>query len=405
MLNSLRSLRNSAAKKRAKVSASGSEADPDSPDSAVKLELVPDSPEQTSPSVTSPLSESGLSSLYSPPSPSGTKSSPVTSAVKPRVSSGRRVTADASARGVTQQEKSLSDGNVSVIGQRLVYSNRSLDPDEEKPSDMTSSSSSSSSPQIRATGRQPLRALRPAKGSQQRVSCSRDVSEGVIGRGEFTAVLLTADLKRSRSHPSLVFFLVSAGVFGSAVLPSRLSVASSPEQCDPAGKTHAFTSALVESDASPDPEELPVTQERVRLSRITSDKMHQRRLEQQDTPPAPDPVRRCVLIDDVRDASLNGCGSLSDESPSSPTGPQDPVKCLSPAHQPAPPPSLPNRNAAPRLRRVSSVNRIRPPARHSSDELISGSLKKEGQDQAELRPFSKPELALTQSFRLMSSDD
>ncbi|XP_042611552.1 uncharacterized protein LOC122144589 [Cyprinus carpio] len=94
--------------------------------------------------------------------------SPVTSAVKPRVSSGRRVTADASARGVTQQEKSLSDGNVSVIGQRLVYSNRSLDPDEEKPSDMTSSSSSSSSPQIRATGRQPLRALRPAKGSQQR---------------------------------------------------------------------------------------------------------------------------------------------------------------------------------------------------------------------------------------------
>ncbi|KTG03590.1 hypothetical protein cypCar_00042460, partial [Cyprinus carpio] len=38
-------------------------------------------------------------------------------------------------------------------------------------------------------------------------------------------------------------------------------------------------------------------------------------------------------------------------------------------------------------------------------ELITGSLKKEGQDQAELRPFSKPELALTQSFRLMSSDD
>ncbi len=62
--------------------------------------------------------------------------------------------------GVTQQEKSLSDGNVSVIGQRLVYSNRSLDPDEEKPSDMMTSSS----PQIRAAGREPLRALRPAKG-------------------------------------------------------------------------------------------------------------------------------------------------------------------------------------------------------------------------------------------------
>ncbi|XP_016109942.1 protein FAM179B [Sinocyclocheilus grahami] len=342
MLNSLLSLRNSAAKKRAKVSASSSEPDPDSPDSAVKLELVPDSPEQTSPSVTSPLSESGLSSLYSPPSPNGTKSSPVNSAVKPRVPSGRHVTADVSARGVY---------TVCVTCPLCVCV--------------------CSSPQIRAAGREPLRALRPAKGSQQRVSCSRDMSEGVIGRG----------------------------VFGSVVLPSRLSVASSPEQCDSAGKS-GFTSALVESDASPEPEELPVTQERVRLSKCASDKMHQ-----QDTPPAQDPVRHRMLINDVKDVSLNGCESLSDESPSCPTGSQNPVKYLSPAHQPAPPTSLPNRNAAPRLRRVSSLNRIRPPASHSSNELITGSLKKEGQDQADLRPFSKPELALTQSFRLIAADD
>ncbi|XP_052385877.1 TOG array regulator of axonemal microtubules protein 1 isoform X2 [Carassius gibelio] len=354
MLNSLRSLRNSAARKRAKVSASGSEPDPDSPDSAVKLELVPDSPEHTSPSVSSPLSESGL---CSPPSPSGTKSSPVESAVKPRVSSGRRVPADTSARGETQQDKSLSDGNVSVIGQRLVYSNRSLDPDEEKPSDMTSSSSSSSSsPQIRAAGRQPLRALRPARGSQQRVSCSRVMSEGVIGRG----------------------------VFASAVLSSR-----SPEQGDPAGQSpreppsgvygHVLTSALLQSDACPEPE-------RVRSWS----------LEQQDTPPA-----RRVPIGDVKDVSLNGCEWLSDESPSSPTEPQNTGRRPSPA----PPTGPPNRNTAPRLRRASSLNRTRPPASHSSDELTPVSLKKEGQDPADLRPFSKPELALTQSFRLMSSDD
>ncbi|XP_026121555.1 TOG array regulator of axonemal microtubules protein 1-like isoform X2 [Carassius auratus] len=351
MLNSLRSLRNSAARKRAKVSASGSEPDPDSPDSAVKLELVPDSPEHTSPSVSSPLSESGL---CSPPSPSGTKSSPVESAVKPRVSSGRRVPADISARGETQQDKSLSDGNVSVIGQRLVYSNRSLDPDEEKPSDMTSSSSSS--PQIRAAGRQPLRALRPARGSQQRVSCSRVMSEGVIGRG----------------------------VFASAVLSSR-----SPEQGDPAGQSpreppsgvygHVLTSTLLQSDACPEPE-------RVRSWS----------LEQQDTPPA-----RRVPIGDVKDVSLNGCEWLSDESPSSPTEPHNTGRRPSPA----PPTGPPNRNTAPRLRRASSLNRTRPPASHSSDELTPVSLKKEGQDPADLRPFSKPELALTQSFRLMSSDD
>ena len=67
MLNSLRSLRNSAAKKRAKVSLSGSEQDPDSPDSAVRLELGLDSPSRDSPAVISPASESGLSSLCSPP--------------------------------------------------------------------------------------------------------------------------------------------------------------------------------------------------------------------------------------------------------------------------------------------------------------------------------------------------
>uniref|UniRef100_A0A8C7FTW3 TOG domain-containing protein n=1 Tax=Oncorhynchus kisutch TaxID=8019 RepID=A0A8C7FTW3_ONCKI len=60
MLNSLRSLRCSAAKKKAKVSLSGSDHDPDSPDSAMKLELALDSPSQTSPTVTSPASKSSI---------------------------------------------------------------------------------------------------------------------------------------------------------------------------------------------------------------------------------------------------------------------------------------------------------------------------------------------------------
>lgn len=66
-----------------------------------------------------------------------------------------------------------------------------------------------------------------------------------------------------------------AGVFGSVVLPSRPSVASSPEQGESTGRSareppsgiygHAFTSAHVESDGSPEPEELSVAQ--VRLKR------------------------------------------------------------------------------------------------------------------------------------------
>lgn len=63
MLNSLRSLRNSAAKKRAKVRISSSNAE--SPDSAVRLDLGSDSPTHHFPVLTSSASESGLSSLSS----------------------------------------------------------------------------------------------------------------------------------------------------------------------------------------------------------------------------------------------------------------------------------------------------------------------------------------------------
>lgn len=58
MQNSLRSVRNSAAKKKAKLRNYSS--DPDSPDSAVKLDLGLDTTSHAS-----PVSESGLSSLSS----------------------------------------------------------------------------------------------------------------------------------------------------------------------------------------------------------------------------------------------------------------------------------------------------------------------------------------------------
>ncbi|XP_066529138.1 TOG array regulator of axonemal microtubules protein 1-like [Hoplias malabaricus] len=86
MLKSLRSLRNSAAKKRARVSLSGSEPDPDSPDSAIKLEQT--LPSHTSRSVTSPLSESNLCSP-STPIANGTKSCPGSASIT-RVPSGKK---------------------------------------------------------------------------------------------------------------------------------------------------------------------------------------------------------------------------------------------------------------------------------------------------------------------------
>ncbi|XP_056623493.1 TOG array regulator of axonemal microtubules protein 1 isoform X1 [Triplophysa dalaica] len=380
MLNSLRSLRNSAAKKRAAVSVSGSDPDPDSPDSAVKLELVPDSPDRISPSVASPLSESGLSSLCSPPTPTGIKSSPVNSkAHMMSVSSGRQVReASGDADGVTEQDKCVADGNVSIMGQRLIYSNRPSDPDEE----MTSST------QIRGAGHDQLRLLRPSKGSQQQVSKLRsdhEMSEGVIGRG----------------------------VFASVVPSGRLSVTASTEQGDSINKPpreipsgvygHALIAGRMDSDDSPEPEE-----ERIKLSKFTREKMRQRCLQQQESN---EPMRRHLThalthdVDCMKDVGLNASESLSGKTPSSLT--QNPVKSLSPAHQPTPPTGPPNRNAPPRLRRTSSLTRTqtRPVASHGSDEQIPETPKKEGQDQTVLRPFSKPELSLTQSFRLLASDD
>nr|AAI72117.1 Fam179b protein [Mus musculus] len=65
MHSSLRSLRNSAAKKRAKLSGSSSTSDVDSPDSAMKLELTIDSPSRASSPNISSYSESGVYSQES----------------------------------------------------------------------------------------------------------------------------------------------------------------------------------------------------------------------------------------------------------------------------------------------------------------------------------------------------
>ncbi|XP_041703481.1 TOG array regulator of axonemal microtubules protein 1-like isoform X1 [Coregonus clupeaformis] len=420
MLNSLRSLRCSAAKKKAKVSLSGSGSDPDSPDSAMKLELALDSPSHNSPTVTSPASESGLSSLYSPPNATlnGTKTSPgnsASSSTKPhiaRVPSAKlrsSVSMDFSAlQGFPLRDKITPE--VSVVGQRVTYSNGPMEPEEE---DRTTEYSP---PPSRQACREPIRALRPAKGSQSysnRNSPPTDMPEGVVGRG----------------------------VFDSVVLSSRPGVAMSMEQGDcmtrlpsdpPAGiYGHAVPGNHLDPDDSPDTE-VARDKEKVRMTRFARDKMRQHRLEQQEGQPALGDRQRAdrmrlrlrqvqndMATEDTaaisNDLHLNGgmgtstkADSLQDQSHTSPQGPQSPIKCFSPPHQPSPPTVPPNpRSTQPRLRRAASLSRARLSLSHSSDEMSPGtpSQKRDLTEQPELRPFSKPELALTQSFKLLNSDD
>ncbi|XP_037602306.1 TOG array regulator of axonemal microtubules protein 1 isoform X1 [Sebastes umbrosus] len=417
MLNSLRSLRNSAAKKRAKVSLSSS--DPDSPDSAVRMDLGLDSPSHTSPVLTSSASESGLSSLSSVANSSfnGIKtSSGNSSGMKPRIARvpsaklRSSVSMDfSSLQGLSQRNELSSE--VGVVGQRVTYSNGTIKTEEE--------ATGPSPPLIKPAYRESVRALKPAKGSQShssRTSPATDMPEGVIGRG----------------------------MFGTAVSSSRPGVASSLDQgdfvakppTDPSGGiySHALSGSHLDGDDSPRPDEV---KQRVKNARFNRDKTRLQCLDQQEGQCAQadhtrDKIRhrvRQMLSDSpteenrvliIKDLHLNGstlastkADFLSDESPISPISPvsppvpQSPIKCFTPPHQPSPPTVPPNPKNLSRLRRAPSLSRTRPSLSHSSDELSPGTVgpKKNLSEPPELCPFSKPDLALTQSFNLLSSED
>ncbi|XP_053512791.1 TOG array regulator of axonemal microtubules protein 1 isoform X5 [Artibeus jamaicensis] len=125
MQSSLRSLRNSAAKKRAKLS--GSTSDLESPDSAIKLDLTVDSPSRSSSPNISSYSESGVYSQESLTSSLSTtpQGKRIMSDVFPTFGSKPCVTRLSSTKNKIFQiaEQSPSIGitttNVSIIGQRM----------------------------------------------------------------------------------------------------------------------------------------------------------------------------------------------------------------------------------------------------------------------------------------------
>ncbi|KAM3594869.1 uncharacterized protein V6R79_015186 [Siganus canaliculatus] len=412
MLNSLRSLRNSAAKKRAKASLSSSDPDPDSPDSAVRLDLGLDSPSHTSPMLTSSASESGLSSLSSLTNSSfnGIKSSPGNSAssgMKPRIARvpsaklRSSVSMDFSSLQGLSQRNELSP-EVGVVGQRVAYSNGTVKTEDEATRPPPSS--------VKAASRESVRAPKPSRGSQSQSSRSSpalDMPEGVFGRG----------------------------MFGSSCCPG---VNSSFELGDPVAKsltdpTADWSSIHRDSDDSPHPEEvksgknLRFGRDKPRLQSLdqpegqfshgdsTRDKIRHRVRRMLSDSPTED--NKAATIKDLH---LNGNTLTSSKaatptnectiipvSPASPPGSQSPTKCLTPPHQPSPPTVPPNPKSLSRLRRAPSLSRTRPSLSHSSDELSPGTTghKKNLSEPPELCPISKPELALTQSFNLLSSED
>ncbi|TSO67458.1 TOG array regulator of axonemal microtubules protein 1 [Bagarius yarrelli] len=378
MMSSLRSLHNSAAKKRAKASKGVLEPDPDSPDSAVKLEPCFDSSSQTSPSVTSPMSESSLSSFYSPTTPTinGTKNSPGNSAGKTNpigVPSGKKNAPSiikASTQGIQQLEQLSLDASVTVVGQKASHFTGATT--EEKQKEM--------SPRVRLGGHEPLRALRPAKGSQmnnRKASSVNNMSEGVVGKG----------------------------VFGSMALPNHLEVASCQEQDElistaslgpPAGiYGHAIVGSHIDSDDSTEPEEAT---ERGKLSKFAKDRMNQHCLDQQEAQPTPR-IRQSLRRVTADAASLKGITHQPQEC----TGTPKPTTFQSPSSA-EPTPGLSGRQTLQQRRRASSLTRAPPFLSNSSDENMPVTPSKDF-DETELRPFSRPEPALAHSFTLLNSDN
>ncbi|XP_061599844.1 TOG array regulator of axonemal microtubules protein 1 [Cololabis saira] len=418
MMNSLRSLRNSAAKKRAKVSSSSP--DPDSPDSAMRVDLGLDSPIHTSPMLTSSVSESGLSSLSSVinSSTNGIKTSlrnSASSVMKPpiaRVPSAKlrsSVSMDfGNLQVMTQRNKLTSE--VDVVGQRVTYSNRAIKTEDD--------TVALSSPPVKPAFHEFSRPLKLGKGSQShgssRNSPVTDMLEGVIGRG----------------------------MFGAAVSSNCPGVPLSLEQGDSAAKPPADPSAGNYSNR-PDSSDIfcpDEAKERVKNTRFGWDQTRLQSLDQLDNQfsqgdHARETIRyrvRQMFSDSpreenrdliIKDLHLNGstvtftkADPLSDESPISATSPasppgQSPIKCFTPPHHPSPPTVPPNPKKGSRVRRAPSLSRTQPSLSHSSadhlDELSHGpvSHKKNLSEPPELCPFSKPELALTQSFNLLNSED
>ncbi|XP_061157356.1 TOG array regulator of axonemal microtubules protein 1-like isoform X1 [Syngnathus typhle] len=392
MLNSLRSLRNSAAKKRAKVSLSSSDTDQDSQDSAIRSPLGQEV--HTSSMLTSSTSESGLSSLSPTTSSvfgiksSGSMASP---GVKPRrvPSANLRssVSMDFSNPPGLSQKNDLSS-ETGVVGQRVTYSNGGLRASEE---------ALVPSPPLVKPLLGDVKSTKGPRSNERRNLPATDMPEGVIGRGIFGTAVSSprSDLALSLEQGYSVAKPTADPIGGFPVISG-----------DHRGRDDFYSDERFIRDKI-QPQHLDQLEGqssqrdkiRHRVRQMLSDSPNEKNINNKDPYMNGSAITSCV-----EDLPLDG-SPLSLTSSVSPLGPQSPVKCLTPPHRPSPPTVPPNPNKLSRMRRAHSLSRTRPSLSHSSDELslVTGDHKKYVSPSPKLRPFSKPDLALLQSFDLLSS--
>ncbi|XP_074852240.1 TOG array regulator of axonemal microtubules protein 1 isoform X2 [Carettochelys insculpta] len=408
MQSSLRSLRNSAAKKRAKLS--GSTSDLESPDSALKLDLTMDSPSRTSSPSLSSYSESGVYSQESLTSPVSTASQGnITSDIFPllgckpcplRLSSARNrgtgIVEQTSSAGTTFHDKAPS--NVSIIGQRLNYGTGSGDSEDK------------------------MREVSPFvfKGQNKEHQRHCTLTKGFTGSSSSLQQINNIDFISPSvlSEDSVV--IVGKGVFGSP--PSApLTYSQSVISCVENGDVHSLKQGIeplsgiygraVQQNSAPILDTENEKDVKVAMSKSARDKMRQKKREEREQIHKEhqevdvekkeqnhrEPVKHCEpekmateslgFYEDSLITSKNESLSLEDVAFSTP------------------------------LKRTSSLKKTQSSVLLDADEGSSGlqgqykdwtpsvTRSPEIMDPSELRPLSKPETALTEALRLLSDDD
>ncbi|XP_057715383.1 TOG array regulator of axonemal microtubules protein 1-like [Corythoichthys intestinalis] len=400
MLNSLRSLRNSAAKKRAKLSLSGSDPDQELPDSSVRSSLGQDLPLHTSPILTSSTGESSLSNLSPTPSSVFGKSSG--SMASPRVKSRIARVSYANLRSSVSMDVSnppgLSQSNelsseVGVVGQRVTYSNGKFRAGE----DATVSSPPLVKPLFRV-----VKATKGSGSSGSRNSPTTDMPEGVIGRGMFgTAVSsLRSDLTWSLEKGDFVDKPTVDLLGGLPVISGDHKGRDDPS-LDEVNNTKSIREKIeLQHSDELDGQSTQREKIRYRVRQMLSDSPKEENMDKNLH------LNGSTITSCIEDFNSEG-SPISLSSSVSPPGLQSPVKCLTPPHQPSPPTVPPNPQNLSRMRRAPSLNRTRPSLSHSSDDLSPDTMshKKNVSQPPGLSPFSKPDVALMQSFDLLNTTD
>uniref|UniRef100_A0A096MBZ0 TOG array regulator of axonemal microtubules 1 n=1 Tax=Poecilia formosa TaxID=48698 RepID=A0A096MBZ0_POEFO len=351
MLNSLRSLRNSAAKKRAKVTLSSP--DPDSPDSAVQVDLRLDSPLQTSPVLTSSASESGLSSLSSAANSnfSNIKTRSGISNYLPSFCKRKchnAVSLHKCSLVIFVSSPRSSAPSVGVVGQKVNYCNGTMKNEEEKVA--------LSPPLVRAVVRKPIRALKIVKDFIDHITTLNNLCH--------FSHSTTKTLKSCRTTVLVSVLVISfSRMCGTTVSSNRPGAALLLEQGDLAAKPPTdplagIYSRQLDGDDSSHPEE---PKEIMRIVRRGRDKTRAQNLEQFED--------LSGRGDETRDKIRHRVRQMLSDSPTE--------EC---SHN---------------------------PTSNPQHELCHATLrhKKNLSAPSELCPFSKPDLVLTQSFNLLNSED